>query len=101
MALASTCLHMVEGAPKMAAISVYVPRVSSSCFLPLEYSLRSAAVPDLGSFQITASALGLGAYEILCVHFKGGVSISHNTLALLKVKTHWPLKPNILGARLP
>ena len=47
--------------------------------------LRLAGESGLGSFQITASALGPRACEIWCVPFKSGVSISHMPLALLKV----------------
>ena len=46
---------------------------------------RSAGRSGPGSFQITASALCPGAYEILCAPFKCGVSISPNPLGLLKV----------------
>ena len=35
MVFTSTSVLMVEQAPKMAAASVYVPRVSSSCLLAL------------------------------------------------------------------
>ena len=47
--------------PKIAAAGFYVPRVSSKCWPPvsLEGSLRSASGSDPGSFQVTASALGL------------------------------------------
>ena len=45
-------------------------------------SLRSASESDSGSFQTTASALGLGAWEILCVPFKCGVFVSYRPLAL-------------------
>ena len=58
----------------------------------------SACGSDPGSFQMTASALGLGACEILCVPFKSGVSVSHSLLALpevspsgLKRKVFWEL----------
>jgi len=40
---------------------------------------------DPGSFQITASALGLGGCEILFVLYKSEVSISHDPLGLLNV----------------
>ena len=36
MALACISVHMVEQLPKIAATSVYVPRVSCSCLLPLQ-----------------------------------------------------------------
>ena len=48
-------------------------------------SSRSAGESDPGSFQMTASAFGLRAHEILCALFKSGVSISHSPLALLKL----------------
>ena len=42
---------------------------------------------SLGPFQITASALSTGMCKILCVTFKrGGVSVSHSLLPLLKVR---------------
>ena len=40
---------------------------------------------DPGSYQITASALGSKACEILCAPFKSGISISYSLLALLNV----------------
>ena len=48
-------------------------------------SPRSVSRSDPGSFQVIASALDLGACEILCVPFKSEVSISHNPLALPKI----------------
>ena len=60
MALASTSVHVVDGALQMAASSVCVPRVSS-------------AASDPGSFQIIASALGPEACEILYAPFKHGL----------------------------
>ena len=47
-------------------------------------SPRSACGSDPDSFQIIASALGLGVCEILCSPFKSGVSISPSPLALKK-----------------
>ena len=41
---------------------------------------RSANESDLGSFQMTASALGPRGCEILCVPFQSGVSVSPNSL---------------------
>ena len=49
-------------------------------------SPRSASGSDPESFQITASFLGPGMYEILCGPFKSGVSISHSPLTLPKVR---------------
>ena len=40
MALASISVHMVEQAPKMAATSVCVPSMSSSCLLPLQGTVQ-------------------------------------------------------------
>ena len=47
---------------------------------------------------MTASALGPGAHDILCVSFKSGVPISHSPLALpkgsltgLQSQTFWEL----------
>ena len=40
---------------------------------------------DPGFFQITVSALNLGACEILFVHFKSEISISHGPLGLPNV----------------
>ena len=63
----------------MAATSVCVPGWGPGG------SLRSAGGSDPGSFQITASATASRVCEILCVHFKTGVSISHSALAVPKV----------------
>ena len=43
---------------------------------------RSASGSNPGSFQITASALGLGVCEILHMPFKSRVSVSYNLIAL-------------------
>ena len=51
----------------------------------LGHSPRSAGGSDPGFFQITASALGPRACDILCTPFRSGVSISHRPLVLLKV----------------
>ena len=45
----------------------------------------SAGGSEPGSFQITSSALGPRACEILCAPFKSGVPISHSPLAIPKV----------------
>lgn len=55
----------------MAAVSVYVLRVSSSFFLRLSKFIRWF---DPGSFQIIASLLGPRSYEISCVLFRSGFS---------------------------
>ena len=46
---------------------------------------RSASRPNPGSYQITASALGPGAGEVLCALLESGVTISLSPLGLLKV----------------
>ena len=58
--------------------------VSPEC-TPASCPPRSACGSDPGSFQITASALGPGAGETLCVPCKSGVSVFHSLLALPKV----------------
>ena len=45
-------------------------------------SLSSASGSAPGSFQITASVLGLKSYKILCAPFKSGVSAFYSPLAL-------------------
>ena len=60
----------------------------------------SAGRSDSGSFQMTASALGPGAGEILCEPFKSE-SLFPPALWLFQRKFHWPSEPNILGAPLP
>ena len=64
--------------PKMAASSVFVPRVSFT-------SPRSASRSDPGSYQITASSQSPEAHESLCAPFKSEVSISPSSLGLPKV----------------
>lgn len=63
-------------------------------------SPRSARESDSSFFQITASALSPGVYEILCAPFNSGISISHRPDSP-ENKPHWPSKPKILGSRLP
>ena len=48
-------------------------------------SPRSEGVSDPKFFQLRASSLSIRVCEILCVLFKSRVSISHSSLALLKV----------------
>ena len=50
-----------------------------------------------GFFQITASALGLGACEILHVPFKREVCFLHPSASPI-CKPHWTSKPDVLGA---
>ena len=68
--------------PKSCAASVHVPRVPPAS---PGGSPRLASRSDPGSLQITASALGSEACEILCAPFKSCVSICLSPLALLKV----------------
>ena len=70
-----------KGCPQCLCPSVCV----CSCLLSPGGSLGPAGRSDPGSFQITASALGPGACEILCAPFTSGVSISHSPLVVLKV----------------
>lgn len=50
---------------------------------------RSAVESDSGSFQITASALGPRACEILCAPSRSEVCFPHPT-GSLRSKSHWP-----------
>lgn len=56
-------------------------------------SPRSTGTSDPGSYQFTASALGLGVCKTLCVPFKDEVVLSES-------KPHWPSDSNALGAPL-
>lgn len=83
MALASTSVHVVDGAPQMAASSVCVPRVSSAASCPSGGSPRAAAASDPGSFQIIASAL---VWSMTFFMPPLSVdSVSHSPLALPKL----------------
>lgn len=62
--------------PGMASAGVSVPRRSPSCFPPLWQSLLEQQVGLTQTLQTTASALGLGVCESLCVPFKSGVAVS-------------------------
>lgn len=55
--------------------------------------------PDPGSFQISATSLGLRACEIL--YTLKWISGLMSLCLSFQVKPYWPLKPNILGAYLP
>ena len=66
MALASTRVHVIEGAPKNGCCQYPCPQ--GELQLPLDssgHSPRSTGRSDPGSYQITASTLGPRAY---CVH---------------------------------
>ena len=77
IALASTSVHMVEHTPKNDCCQFLCPtgELQLSPAFPRNSS-ESAGRYDLDSFQITASALGSGACEILFVPFNSRVSIS-------------------------
>ena len=75
MELSSTSV-MIEDSPKMAAASVYVPRLRCSCFLSFQEDLIQIPI------KITAYALIPRMYEILCVPFKSKVSLSPSSLRL-------------------
>ena len=63
MALASTGVHVVDGAPQSGC----VPRVSPAA------PCLSGRLSKISCFQIIASAQGPGACEILYAPFKSGV----------------------------
>lgn len=69
----------------------------ASCLSRIGGSLRSASGSVSGSFQITASARGLGACEILCAPFRDRVSFPQPHSSPIH-KPHWPPKPDGLGA---
>ena len=86
MALASTSVHVVAGAPKNGCRQSLCPQgeLKLTPASPGD-SPRSAGRFDPGSYQITASALGPRVCEILCVAFRSGVSISPSPLGPPKV----------------
>ena len=102
MVLLSTSVLMVEWAPQNDCHQCLCPQGESK--MPPASpggSPRSASGSGLGSFQITASALGLRASEILHAPPRNGVSVSYNPPAFLytipaglQIKTLW-------GAHLP
>ena len=69
----------------VVAVSVSPGRAPAlSCLLSWWETLQDQFLSIYCFFQITASALGPRACEILCVLFKNGVSISSNPLGLPK-----------------
>ena len=84
--------------PSSSAASVHVPR-----FPPASPggSPRLASRSDPGSLQITASALGSEACEVLCAPFKSCVSICLSPLALLKVLLAFKAKCSLSYCRIP
>ena len=88
MVLASTNVHVVEPALPQIWCQALCPQGGLQWPPPSTGdSLRSAGRSDPGSFQMTASALGCSAPEILCAPFKSGVSVPHSPLELLKVSS--------------
>ena len=83
MEFVSTSVLIIEGAYQNVCCHYLCPQGESQLPLasPRGY-LRSPSGSDVGSFQIIASALGLGA----CVcPLRNGISVSYNPLAFLKV----------------
>lgn len=85
MALVSTSILVVNKLPQIGAPKVYIPRLSSSFFLPFPMRLQDRQMGLTNSFQISASALDPKACEILYAFFKSGVSFSHSTQDIPKV----------------
>lgn len=81
----------------MAAASISVPRGESS--LPPAFPGGSPR-SDPASFQITASALGLRACEILCTPFVNRVCFLQPSGSSVH-KPSWPSEPEVLGPHLP
>ena len=75
MTLASTSVPGVKEPPRTAVASVCVPRVNYNCLLPLRETL----------YQVTVSALGSRACEILYVPFTSEVSISPSPMGLSEI----------------
>ena len=86
----------------MAVTRVYVPRVSHPPTLTSPRDPpRVAGSSGPGSYQITASALGPGACEILCSPFNSEVSFPPQSYGTPEIKPCWLSKPMVLGAHLP
>ena len=87
MELASNSVLMVEWAATNGSCQCLC--LQGESHLPLISpgdAPRSASGSDSGSFQITASVLGLGACEILHVSFKSEVSVSYSLLAFQYIR---------------
>ena len=81
--LANTSVLVVEPAPQKGCCQHLCPQGEPQ--LPpasLGVSPRSVSGYDPGSFQITASVLGLRMCEVLSAPFKSRVSVSYNPMAL-------------------
>ena len=88
----SQCPHGGVSSPKWL-----LPGSMSPVWVPIA-SLFLGGSPresDLGSFQTTASALGLVSCEVLCAPFKSAVYFLQPSGTLRK--PHWPSNLNILG----
>ena len=55
---------------------------------------------DPDSFNITASVLGLGTCEILCVPLRAELLFPSASGSLMH-RFHWPSKPDVLGTQFP
>ena len=98
MALSSTCVHMLEWTPKMAAASVYIPKDELQLpLVSLGDSPRKAGGSGSGSFQVISSTLGFRSCKIVCAPFKSRVCFPQ-PFDSPKSKLCWPSKVNILGA---
>ena len=76
MALAGAGVIVVEEAPRNGCCQCLHPLEVQLLPASLRGSPRLAGGSDPGFFQTTASVLGFGVCEILCVPFKSGVSVS-------------------------
>ena len=86
MVLASSSVHVVEGAPKNGCCQCLCPEGELQLpIVSLKDSSGSAGGTNPSSCQFTASSLGPAVYEILCALFKSEVSIFSSPLGFLKV----------------
>ena len=82
---------LVKWAPQMAASNICVPRGNSTCFCLSGSLFKINKWTDPVSFQITASVLGLRAYEMLCTPSKSGLSVSFGPPSNSPLHKHdWP-----------
>ena len=75
-----------RGGQRMRWLDGITDLTDSSCLLPVWQIFQDQQVTP-GLFQITVSALGPGAYEILCALFQSGFSLFPSPLALWKLST--------------
>ena len=84
MVLVSISVLTVEQAPLNCCCQCLCPQGKFQLLSDsLGSFLISASESDLGSFQITASVLGLRVCEILCAPFKSGIFVSYSPPSLL------------------